>query len=50
MIPVKCRRADYCRNLSNSRACIPCRFNTNSTVVPKVDNFKPKIGGMRFLP
>ena len=47
---VNCSRMGYCRNPSNPRACMPCKFNTNSTVVPKVDNFKPKVGGIKFLP
>lgn len=51
MIHVSCRRKDYCYKSehSNWQACAVCTHNKNSTAIPKIDNFEPKISGIKFL-
>ena len=50
MIAVNCSRVAYCKNSNNPRVCMICQFNANCTVVPKFNNFRPKVDGVRFLP
>jgi len=46
---VHCRRNKYCKNSQYKEACMSCKYNVNSTAFPKMDNFKPRVPGIRFL-
>lgn len=46
---IHCRRNKFCLNSENRQACGVCKYNTASMAIPKVDYFKTKIPGIRFL-
>lgn len=45
---IKCRRLQFCRD-GDTKVCFACKYNVASTVIPKIDYYKPKIPGMKFL-
>ena len=47
MINIKCSKRPYCKQENNMRACIDCRYNTNSLY--NKDHFIAKIPGIKFI-
>jgi len=45
---IKCTRLPFCLN-RDTKGCFACKYNVTGTVIPKIDYYKPKIPGMKFL-
>ena len=55
-LEVRCRKHKFCQNdgkkYGNTKipCCAICTENQNSTANPKKDFYKPRFGGIKFLP
>ena len=45
---IQCRFIPHCKNASNRQLCMQCKYN--SAGAGQMDNFVPKIEGIKILP